>query len=108
MTNTNCTIDFNRFRSLESRVFSGRDRAGLIRKEIDFDKLLTNCESIQISIPDDIYSINTSFFLGLFGSTVRRLGEEKFRKRFKFICSETIKNDLEEGIDRALKEKSVI
>ncbi len=101
-------IDFESFRSTSSKVFSGRDRGNLIRKELKLEALVEENEKITIIVPSDIYSINTSFFLGLFGTIVRKLGEKIFREKFMFSCLDTIFDDINEGIDRALKEKSVI
>ena len=59
---------------------------------------------ITVVIPEEIYSVNSSYFLALFGPSIRRLGEEKFRKRYVFQCSDVIRdNCIEPGIRNALK-----
>lgn len=104
----NYIIDFEKYRSPESKVFSGRERGRVVREQIGFEEILNSSSKVEILIPDDIYTVNTSFFLGLFGNIVRRLGELEFRNKFIFKCTASILDDIEEGIDRALKEKSVI
>lgn len=104
----NKKIEFEKFRSPESKVFSGRDRGRVVREQINFDSFINSVDKVEIIIPSDIYTVNTSFFLGLFGGIIRKLGEEKFREKFVFICDANILDDIEEGIDRAIKEKSAI
>jgi hypothetical protein len=101
-------IDFQKFRSAESKVFSGRDRGKVVRDQINFDELIKSTKKVEIRIPSDVYTVNTSFFLGLFGNIVRKLGELVFREKFIFVCEPSILDDINEGIDRALKENSAI
>jgi hypothetical protein len=102
------TIDLNKFKSQNSTVFSGRDRGMSVRKKIDLDSLDKNKDKINIIVPKDTISINSSFFLGLFGKSVRELTEQGFREKYIFDASNIILKNIDEGIERALKEQSVI
>ena len=99
------TIDLSRFRSGKGRVFAGRDRGSVIRNKVSLESIDEAGNEVTISIPDDVIVVNTSFFLGLFGDSVRRLGASEFRQRYTFIGpipSEVITD----GIDQAMREQS--
>jgi len=99
-----CEIDLGKYKSAKSRVFSGRLEANVVRKKINLDILDKNDdEVVNITIPTDIISLNSSFFLGLFGPSVRFLGEQKFREKYVFECTDIIKRSVNDGIERALK-----
>jgi hypothetical protein len=103
------TIDLNAYRSGNTSVFSGRPRGEAVRKQINLDKVDTTEELVKVVIPGDVFSVNTSFFLGLFGESVRGAGsKENFLKRFTFECPPEILEDVSDGIERALREKSVL
>lgn len=93
------------YRTKGSRVFSGRDRGYSLRKKLKLDEVDCAKENIEIIIPEDIISLNSSFFLGLFGKSVRTLGRSEFRSKYNFVCNEFIKKNIYDAIERALKIK---
>ena len=93
--------------SPSSRVLSGRDRGNECRKRFGLDRLDKNPDDIVVTIPNDIYSLNTSFFLGLFGKSVRDLTKEGFLRKYRFEGDEVHLTTVTEGIDRALKESTI-
>ncbi|MDU0329399.1 hypothetical protein RW092_04180 [Paenibacillus sp. 3LSP] len=99
------TFNLNEFKTnSKSRVFSGRDRGEIARAKLDLDHEDNLTEDIvTIVFPDDTISLNSSFFLGLFGKSVRKLGEQGFEKKYQFRCSESILKSVKDGIQRALK-----
>ena len=102
-------INLGNYRSEGITILSGWDRGDLIRNELDIDSKEKDVEAVIVKIPDDIISITTSFFGGLFGNVVRAYGsEEEFRKKFIFDGKEIILEDVEDGIDAALKKTSPI
>jgi len=78
-------IDLGRYRTEGSRVYAGRPRGEYARKAEDLDRTdsMDNV-SIVVRIPEDTLSVNSSFFLGLFGDSIKHLGEDRFRERFHF------------------------
>lgn len=108
MTTDPIRIDLNKARtSPESRVLSGRERGIECRRIFQIERLDKSAEHVVISIPRDIYSINTSFFLGLFGDSVRSLGRNGFSEKFEFDCDDIHRETITDGIDRALKEATI-
>lgn len=56
---------------------------------------------VRVIIPPSVFSITSSFFLGMFGDTIARLGAQAFRQRFKFEGMDA-SSVVEQGIRRAL------
>ena len=96
-------IDLEKLLSKECKVFSGRDEGSAVRSDLNLDLLDGIDEAIHVSIPEYVYSINSSFFLACFGPSVRRLGEEGFRKKYVFECDTVLLKNIDDGISRALK-----
>lgn len=102
-----CVIDItDNLKNRESIiVISGRNLGKLQRKNLKIDEKIKKYETIEVIIPDNIFSISSSFFLGLFGDLVRNYKtKEKFLEKFKFNCSETLKNNINDGIKDALND----
>lgn len=67
------------------RVLSGRDRGSEARQHAGLASLDAQPEAeVIVRIPDDLVFIASSFFLGMFGDSIRRFGETEFRRRYQF------------------------
>jgi len=86
------------------KVLSGRENGANLRSQYGLDQFDKGNEVFEVKIPEDIFSMNTSFFLAMFGNSVRKLGEENFKMRYRFICPEFLLPEIDDGIRRALKE----
>lgn len=110
------TIDLEKYRSVDkqtkykSKVFTGRDRGIDVREESKIDELEASNEKIVISIPEDIYSINPSFFEELFKNVVKKLGREGFLAKFELKSNGDydFQEELMEAIDRILNDATAI
>ena len=94
--------------STDVRVFAGRDRGKYWRNEFRLDDLDQNVDAIDVMIPSDISAINISFFLSMFGKSVRALGKERFREHYRFHCAPDLLPLIELGIDQAVKTSSAL
>ncbi len=104
---TEISIDLSNYTTPASKVFSGQSRGKDLRQILNIEKYEKGDYSVSIIIPEDTYSVNPSFFLGFLGKTVKKLGEEVFNSKFKFICSSIIKENINEGIKYSLKYSSI-
>jgi hypothetical protein len=95
-------IDLSQFTSQKSMVLSGRERGVEVRAKLNFNQLDNADIEASVSVPDHIISLNSSFFQGLFGDSVRTLGEEGFRRKYQFKCTSVITEDVDKGIVDAL------
>ncbi len=93
-----------------AKVFTGRDRGEDVRKASKVDEIESRYETVKIIIPDNIYSINPSFFEELFVNVVLKLGKEAFRKKFIFesIGDYNYEKPLAEAITRILRKNTAI
>src|SRR6185437_6247461 len=103
------TIDLNEVRAPKnSGLLSGRDSGVAARQHFGVGKLDRSPGGVDVIIPDEVFSMNTSFFLGLFGDSVRFLGPEQFRTKYRFVGDQEIHGPtIERGIKKALKESTI-
>jgi tRNA threonylcarbamoyladenosine modification (KEOPS) complex Pcc1 subunit len=97
-------------RKVKSKVFTGRDRGEMVRKDSKIDELESQNDKIIIEIPADIYSINPSFFEELFLNVVTKLKKEAFLNKFSLeVKGEyNFQNELMEAVDRILNDATAI
>lgn len=98
----NKTIDLVTYTGKSQRVLSGRDKGEAMRKKLKLDELEKQFDNIEIEVREFINVINSSYFLGLFEDSILEMGEDRFRKKYKFKCSDPIKVNVENGIRYAL------
>jgi hypothetical protein len=98
-------IDLATFNSSGVRVYAGRDRGEAARRDARLADADAAGEAIVVLIPEDVFSINSSFFLGMFGDSIRLLGEDGFRRQYTFV-GPGIDLVLEDGIREALRTSS--
>lgn len=100
-------IDLDQYRSHGTHVFSGRERGEAVREAAELDQLDSEEEPVSIVIPNDTFSVTSSFFLGMFGDSIRRLGEEQFREHYRFD-GPIMDAVVEDGIAEALREEAAL
>ena len=69
-------INLLNFRSNGSKIFSGRDKGIDARKKLKLNELDSQEQKIEVIVPKDTWSINSSFFGGLFESSIINLKED--------------------------------
>lgn len=90
-------------------VLSGRDLGDKQRTKLDIDQLDIDDNKYSIIIPKNIVSVNTSFFLGAFGKSVRYFkSKENFLEKYEFICHENAFLTITDGITDALNNIDVL
>ncbi|MES3628848.1 MAG: hypothetical protein PPP56_01640 [Longimonas sp.] len=89
-------IDLDDHRDSDAPVLSGRPRGKAVRESTCLDVIDDQEDNIVIRIPQDVYLVASSFFLGMLGPSIRKLGEEEFRKRFSFegTVNKAVLNDV--------------
>ena len=106
MNETLNKIDFS---NMGPPLFSGRQSGQLNRNKYNLDKIDQSDVSIDVLIPEDTYAITSSFFMGLFGKSIRDLGDRNaFVKKYRFKTSERFRGKIEIYIERALREKTPV
>ncbi len=83
-------------------TYIGRENGKKARERLKLDQY-SNEQDFLIDIPVGTFNINSSYFLGLFGESIRRAGSaESFLQRFKFETHGKSYKVIERGIERAL------
>ncbi len=111
MENKTIAIDITEKMNSNEKMFviSGRDFGERQRQELEIDEKIENNDSITIVIPKTIYSISSSFFLGMFGEILRKYGREKFLNKVKFKCeNSTVNENINDGIFDALNTAAAV
>ena len=103
-------INLHPYRTGASKIFSGRDRGIAVRIEKKLDEIDKSEEQVTVVIPKDTWTINSSFFGGLFEKSVMDLGRDRFLEKYTFVfddgsgLSSELRQNIEEGIHDALNE----
>lgn len=114
MTDKENVINLEDFRvkhgNVISKVFTGRDRGVYVRKNSHIDDMDTLYDSIEVIIPENIKSINPSFFEELFRNVVIKHGRDTFMKKYKFTSKGSYRYEktLTEAIQRILRSHTAI
>lgn len=95
-------IDFQQF---GGPVFTGRDRGEAARKKLKLDRVKIG-DTVTVEIPSTTYTVTSSFFLGLFGKSIRDLGLDSFKTIFKFNMPSFLSESVEEWLYRAARDRS--
>jgi len=101
MVKKNITIDL---KALDGRVFVGRSNGQRAREHFKLENCNEENCHIVFLIPKNTMSVNSSFFLGLFGVDVQRIGD--FDLFFKYVdiskVDERFKKQLEIAVKRSI------
>lgn len=78
------TIDMKDYLTKGIGLLAGRDRGTAVRESAGIAKLDAGTENVLVTFPSFVYSINSSFFLGVFEVSIDDLGEVRFGKKYQF------------------------
>ncbi len=104
------TINLEIYRIKGAKVLTGRSFGKHVREDSRIDEIENNFEEVNVTIPDDIYSIAPSFLEEFFVNVIRKLGKEKFLVKFKFNNKGEYDYEtaLHEAIERVLRKKTAL
>lgn len=101
-------LDLSTINGKQYKVLSGVDLGEIARNSFGLDEEDEKAEVITIEIPEQVYSVNSSFFSGVFQKSLKKLGEEKFREKYIFECDEVIRMNIENGIFNIVKTMDLL
>jgi hypothetical protein len=89
-------------------VYTGRDRGARLRAELGLDAVDTSDETVEVSIPENTYTVTSSFFLGLFGPSVVKAGsKDRFFSKYHFRAPAFLRPDVDGYVARALQTRNL-
>lgn len=91
-------LDIHDIYGKKYKVLSGRKLGEDARKYFNLDLLDTQRNEVVFVIPEEVFSLNSSFFSGMFQKSLKLLGEEIFRQQYLFECDDIIRLNIENGI----------
>lgn len=78
-----------------------RNQAALARRQLGLDKLDQFETNVVVKIPETVYSVAPSFFLGLFEGTLKKYGGyDRFFSKYKFSASSLVLQQIGHGAYR--------
>lgn len=99
------TVDLDDYRNKGVILLSGRAKGEAVRSQLRLEEVDRDpTGTITFLVPDEIVSLNISFFLGLFSKSVKSLGEEAFRAKYIIRGPAEIEEDVDGGIRQALRD----
>lgn len=82
---TEIEVDLESLTSVGNVVFAGHMNGVFARQRSDFEEYDNNPDvQVAIRVPRNTMTFTTSFFVGLFGPSVERLGAQGFREKYQF------------------------
>ena len=91
-------IILNEIKGKIYKVLSGGDLGAEAREFFGLDLIDSQENIVTFVVPDEVFSVNSSFFSGAFQKSIKALGVEKFRERYLFECDDIIRMNIENGI----------
>ena len=91
--------------SPEILVYTGRGRGREDRKRFGLSKLDSTEGIVEVRVPQSVYTMTSSYFLELFGESIRMLGRHGFQAKYKIIAPDHVSRKVDDWMDRALREK---
>lgn len=106
MTKPIKTVDLTDYHTKGVRIMSGRGRGVSVREKADIehwdDQLAEESgATVTVVIPAEVVFVASSFYLGLFGPSIRRFGADGFEERYRFEGPHSEAN-LRDGIKEAI------
>ncbi|TCU73953.1 hypothetical protein EDE08_10419 [Bradyrhizobium sp. R2.2-H] len=93
----------------EVRNLSGHERGVAARQKFALDNLDAAGAPVLVHVPEDVYSITSSFFQGMFAQSVRSCGDrERFLARYQFEAPVVVLRQIERGIEASLMKRGSI
>lgn len=89
----------------EIAVYTGRARGSADRKRFNLGAIDKQTESVEIIVPESTYTMTSSYFLAVFGDSIRILGRERFLQIYRIKAPPHVSRKIEDWISRALREK---
>jgi hypothetical protein len=82
-------IELLKYRGQGSTVFTGRPEGKLARADLNLDEKDTDGNTYVVIIPKNTTSFNSSFFLGLFFDSIKKMGSiDRFYEKYMFEIEE--------------------
>lgn len=93
-------IKLGQFKRSEEKIFTDRDKGIEARNKLNLDQLEENNDYIYVLLPTDIWTVNPSFFGGLFEKSIKKY-HKQFWDKYKFLYTD--KTELLESVRESIE-----
>ena len=105
MSESITTVDLTEYHTKGVRVMSGRSRGAAVRERAQIERWDDQLDAVPgstvtVRVPAEVVFVASSFYLGLFGPSIRRFGAGGFEERYRFEGPHSEAN-LRDGIKEA-------
>ena len=93
-----------------SPLMVGREFGRATRKEANLDELdeLGPGVKVSVCVNDDTYSMSSSFFIGMFEDSIKKLGKDKFLEKYKLNLPHPFVDVALSALQRVVQETNLI
>lgn len=91
-----------------TKILSGREDGKNARLHYKLDEIDQQGIEVEVNIPSKFWTISSSYFLGCFGKSVRKLGVERFKQKYQFKCDPIFRSNIEDGIARSVNTTGIL
>ncbi len=100
-------IDLKELTQGRVRNLTGHERGFEARKMFELDTKDLDGDVVIVEVPEDLEGITTSFFQGMFSTSVKRSGND-FLEKYHFRARPSIMEQILRGIDRINTRRSAL
>jgi hypothetical protein len=91
---------------LNTPLLVGRDQGEQCRRQFGLAAQDVIFDQVEVRIPESTYSMSSSFFLGMFGPSIKAAGTvENFFSKYQFTTSTLLRSVIEPCVSRVLLER---
>jgi hypothetical protein len=95
------------FKGITGPVYVGRSRGEAIRSRLKIDEMDDGEDRVTVSIPGATLTVSSSFFLGMFGPSIIKLGnKDAFYRHYEIQAPAHLKSAIDRYVGFALLPKS--
>lgn len=92
----------------QGKILSGRERGTEARTLKKIDDLDNQPNKIEVHFPEGLWSVSSSFFLGMFGPSIIKFGSKSaFKSKYSFVTKQSILGLIDGYIDFALQNRNI-
>ena len=96
----NKVVDLSVYKKDEEMIFTNRDKGIRARKELKLEELEKEDGCIEVLLPNELWSINPSFFGGMFERSIKELRDAFWEKYvFLFVNRDELTDELRDNLE---------
>ncbi len=100
-------IDLSELVGDDGVVLAGMERGTAARNLFVLDSLDSGADDVVITAPENLEAISPSFVQGFLAGSLRHLGEDGLRSKYRFELNELLLEDIAGGIKRLLMKRKI-